>query len=376
MSHLAIVLTLFSGLAANAARLQIEFTAHRSLEMEPCGCTIKNYGGMTREWNFLRQWRSQKAESVVLAGGTLFEHTPDEHSAGDPPPQKRDYFLKGLTALGLNAASPGGRDVELGKVGLLEVSKQASFPFVSANLADADGKLLFPAVFEKANVVFVGVTTAQVPPGPGLKILPPVEAVSAAVAKYRTSREKSFFVVFGTLAPLEREQLWKAVPDVRVILGGQEFEPETQNLEFHSTTQVYANSLTRGRGAYVLDLDFEGDAGTFFDVDGAEYRERQAKRFEKNIAGLKKKLSAQSLSSDAKQGLENQIAQNQEALAKETVFAYKRASGMVAIQGKALPISKELESRSKAGANPAAKVVAEYKAFLRKRAINEVEEEE
>src|SRR5512140_2964060 len=123
-----------------------------------CGCGPNQSGGLLRRGSYVEEVR-RSADVVVADVGGAPAGTNEYQQA------KFEAILRGELAMGLAAHNLGGPEAELGAEYLRSTRQKLHVPFISANLADAGGRLVAdPAVIVTAGgkrIMFVAVVSPR-----------------------------------------------------------------------------------------------------------------------------------------------------------------------------------------------------------------------
>lgn len=164
--------------------ITVVYLANRNGEVDPCGCQVNQIGGMHRLQKFLQTLRDgSKIDFIGDAGDTFFAAAQLNPHRAEEAKLKAQLIARGYRQLGVDALTPGERDFAAGLPFLRELEATSGAEFLSANLTDPEGKLLFPPshVFERhgARVGVVGISDPEAfahvaevkvaPPGPALE---------------------------------------------------------------------------------------------------------------------------------------------------------------------------------------------------------------
>jgi hypothetical protein len=242
------------------ARFSISYVHAHYLELEPCGCSMAPLGGLAREYNLVNQWR-RDGDIIALSGGATFFPLFKDSKLGMPDLKlKSTTMVEGLGRIGISGLGISAEDMKIGLPHLIDLSKKAKFPFLSANLVSKkSGRPLFNshAIFRaNGRSIFVTALTG----GRSDTVLPKELELKDPIAtmqlllKEIPPENRSFVVVLSSLSQAERDLLVKVVPDIHLVLGlgkGEESGP----------VQLTANTISgtprdRGRGA--MRFVFEG----------------------------------------------------------------------------------------------------------------------
>jgi len=182
-----------------------------------------------------------------------------------------EYILKGYQAMGYHAVNAGHREISLGAAKLKEIGEK--YPvFVSANLLDDSGALLFPPyrISEleggyRAGIM--GVVDENVPPedaGEGLSVAPAIDAV----AKYLP--ELTGQCDFVVLLAFAEEELMRQIAsryfEIDVIVGGRVLQPTHAPIEENQSRIVYITDKGKAVGRLDITFNDRGEASYANDI--------------------------------------------------------------------------------------------------------------
>lgn len=141
---LAPVLALFvscrrSGSETEAVRLALLYTGNVNGELERCGCAEKQLGGVARRKTVLDQNRSENS-ILVDSGDIFFGSFTGLVGSRDFYVEKASAMVRSMNRMGYDAATVGDYDFAQGASFLRQRIKEATFPFVCANLIGPDGR--------------------------------------------------------------------------------------------------------------------------------------------------------------------------------------------------------------------------------------------
>lgn len=189
---------------------------------------VKNIGGAARRATVIRTIRSETRTPVFLtdAGDTTHGHTvlaKAYHGAAD---------VAVMNATGYDAMVPGNHDFQWHAVDTVRNIEDSEFPWVCANLVDAEsGKPFLPPYVildaDGTRVAFFGLTNSWISTRPrtyvagpelGLKVLDPLETAAKMVSELRAKAD--VVVLLSHLGLGSDTRIAKEVPGIDVILGG------------------------------------------------------------------------------------------------------------------------------------------------------------
>ncbi|QQR42523.1 5'-nucleotidase [Myxococcus xanthus] len=239
---------------------------------------------------------------VLDAGNALFK---SRDSAQAPDARARaELVLSQMDAQGTAAMAVGARDLGFGVGFLKKQTRQAKLKLLSANLADAQGKLLFPASLVTTvggvKVGVVGVSPAMAKPIPvGLAVpgqaqeqVQGLSAQPAVAAEAKRLREKSkvdLVVVLAAVPHAEALQLADQVEGVDFVV--QSHEGRGQGIAQRQALATVIPSGARGRELAKLVLQLEEGTGRFADASLQERTRQQLRLLEGNLTRAKARLA-------------------------------------------------------------------------------------
>ncbi|MDR9502554.1 MAG: UshA-like (seleno)protein [Desulfurivibrionaceae bacterium] len=180
-------------------------------------------GGLSKKATLLQEL-APSATALKIDAGTLFF---DDAFTGQPERLAQALITAGAIVeaynhMGYDAVALGHHDLAAGKAALKSLAAKAEFPFVSANLADMEGSLLFEPVahVERAGmrITLIGLTGgAQSDPFAGwAKILPWQEVLPPLLARH--SAASDLIILLSSLPPSDNRAIAAKMADVHLII--------------------------------------------------------------------------------------------------------------------------------------------------------------
>lgn len=161
-------------------------------------------------------------------GNLLFRKPPQTETKQKDALLRVDLLIQAYNDMGYDGVNVGEKDLLLGLKFLGDVSRKASFPFLSANLVDKKtGKEIFkPFVIKEIEGLRIGIFGllddgfSQSLQGrePGLAILDPLSTSKAVTGKLRESCD--LIVALSQLGESKDLKLARGNPEINLILGG------------------------------------------------------------------------------------------------------------------------------------------------------------
>jgi 5'-nucleotidase/UDP-sugar diphosphatase len=267
MEKKAILLALFLGIPLLVADPCFSEQAwHKSLTIlfgdslngtiEPCpSCDGGSpLGGLARRGSWAQREREAGKGFLLLDSGDLFFDRyrkairAEEATAQS---EKATLILKCYNLLGYDALGIGDDDLTLGKDFLVDLSKNAGFPFISSNLMDKEtGKPLFKTHVTKETIgLRIGIFSLlspyffsgeSDPRTRGIVFRDPLEEAKRIINTIRLQAD--LIVLLSHLGYAADLELAEAVPGIDLILGGHSERSLSYPIRVRDTTIVRTGS--------------------------------------------------------------------------------------------------------------------------------------
>ncbi|NBX75953.1 MAG: hypothetical protein EBQ92_05320 [Proteobacteria bacterium] len=232
---------LFFTLSAVAAKGQVTvaYTANRQGETEPCGCKIKDLGGLARMEKRLLQLRKEGGLIFLDAGNTFFSAPKLHESRKKLEENRAERIAKMYRLTGLKALSPGERDFARGVPFFWELIRKSGATAISANLESSLGSGSFKPflLWEEQGLRFVvvGLTSFEAINLPaGIKQRDPKESMRE-VWKNIQKEKPDQAIVLSHLGTKEDEELAKEFPGIWIV--------GSKSLDFFEEPKKVVNSF-------------------------------------------------------------------------------------------------------------------------------------
>ncbi len=223
---------------------------------------------MARRATAIKEQR-EKATNILLldAGNALFGQPLADKTRGR-------VIVEAMNKLGYQALALGDRDLNRGLDIVAERSKEASFPFLSANVTTRDGnkpiaKPYTVVTVDGRKIAIVGLTALTTAvSGSQQATLVEQDYLTAARATIEAARkEATAIIVLSNLGQAQENKLAAEVPGIAVIVGGgmgpRLPEPDTND----QTGTVILRTVGNGEELGVCELTIDA-AGRAKDVHG------------------------------------------------------------------------------------------------------------
>ena len=239
----------------------------------PCDC-IRPLGGLARRATVIARTRAEADATLIVDAGDLFD-------GGSPKSAQR--LAAAVAAGGLDAFTPGERDLALGVPTLKRLAAAGGLPIISSNLTDRSGARLFAGerVFQVGHVP-VGVFGVSAPPTPADAARwqaaghpaprRPDAAARAAIAALRQRGAKVVVGLFHVGTAAESRRLVAGLPGLDwAVLGHSALNLESPE---KAGDARLLEALAEGKNLGRLDLHVVGGSLAF--ADAAERPELEA----------------------------------------------------------------------------------------------------
>jgi len=251
--------------ALPADRIQLLHTddIHGHLEAETVrsGATSFQQAGMAALAGQVSAYRARAPErTLLLDSGDAWQGTFISNA------NKGEAVTKAMSLMRYDGMAVGNHDFDWGQDVLAQRAKEATFPFLGANVVDASGKIpayLAPYVVRDVGVAKVGILGLTFPGAAGiikatsiagLRFLPAAETVKRYLPELRGSAD--VIVVAAHMGAADSAQLAQDVPDaIDVIVAGHDHQPLRTARAVGKTTIVDAGAYAENLGHLELTLD-------------------------------------------------------------------------------------------------------------------------
>ena len=209
--------------------------------------------------------RETRKDSLLLDSGDLFfdryrKAIPAENVTAQS--EKAHLILKCYNLLGYDALGLGDDDLSLGKDFLVDLSRSASFPFISSNLVDQEsGQALFQTyVIKDTGGLRIGIfsllspnffSAESDPRIRGISLRPPLEEAKHIIGKLRP--EADLVVLLSHLGYTADIELAETLPGIDVIVGGHSGRSLSYPMQIRDTIIVQVGS----KGLHVGELQLK-----------------------------------------------------------------------------------------------------------------------
>ena len=209
--------------------------------------------------------RETRKDSLLLDSGDLFfdryrKAIPAENVTAQS--EKAHLILKCYNLLGYDALGLGDDDLSLGKDFLVDLSRNARFPFISSNLVDQEsGQALFQTyVIKETGGLRIGIfsllspnffSAESDPRIRGISLRPPLEEAKHIIGKLRP--EADLVVLLSHLGYTADIELAETLPGIDVIVGGHSGRSLSYPMQIRDTIIVQLGS----KGLHVGELQLK-----------------------------------------------------------------------------------------------------------------------
>ena len=217
-------------------------------------------GGLAALAGWVAQLRSRAPDrTLLLDGGDAWQGTFTSNS------NRGEAVTRAMSLMRYDAMALGNHDFDWGQDILAQRAREASFPFLAANLRDAGGAIPVyakPWVVKDLGLAKVGVIGLTNPRSPtivkaasiaGLTFLPSIETVKRYLPDVRALSD--IVVVLTHIGIDEDTLLAQEVPDIDIIVGGHTHLPLRTARAVGKTKIYQAGAYTENLGRIEITVD-------------------------------------------------------------------------------------------------------------------------
>jgi 5'-nucleotidase/UDP-sugar diphosphatase len=219
------------------------------------------FGGLARVATLLARTKRAGGPVIMTLGGDFLSPSAISWARVDGEPMAAKQMVAVLNALGLDWATLGNHEFDVGEATFRTRMAEAKFKVISSNVTGASGQPL-PGVLPTAIVpvktaartIRLGVIglTLDLNRQPWVKYAPPIDAAKAAIAGFAGRTDA--IVALTHLQMASDADLVEAIPEIDLVLGGHEHENWLARRGDRFTPIVKADA--NARSAAVVTLTF------------------------------------------------------------------------------------------------------------------------
>lgn len=161
------------------------------------------------------------------------------------------------TAIGYDAVAVGSQDLA-GGLALLQESKKKGFPWLSANITDANGQLLFNNFIKKEikgqKIFITAVTNTSEPSIPGVHIQSWEEVLAPLLKQIVIDDPNSFIILLSTLNNSENKLIIQKFPEISLLIAADVRQGNVSPALHEST--LLTQTAKQGKYQGLLEISF------------------------------------------------------------------------------------------------------------------------
>jgi len=237
-------------------------------EVDPCGWKKKPLGGLARKATILEQLNNEGINPLILdAGDLLFKkNVIDPGVTLDVARINAEIIIDSFNEMGCDAFSLGSKDFAGGLDFVLSQYKKSNFPFLSCNIANKSGELIFePYTILESNNIKVGVIgLTSVFDNNEIEILDPIVSLRNILNEINSKSDIVILLFNATQQDLTR--LYNNDFELDMILSSR---GRTRSSDGGSRIPTYIAG-DRGKILYKFDLNIIDNDLPFIDLAWCE----------------------------------------------------------------------------------------------------------
>ncbi len=207
------------------------FTGEDGGRLEPCGCASGQLGGLSRRHTFIRNQSMNASSMLVLSNGDLLNGNKRQDEI------KFQTLLDAMNQMKYNVLNVGEKELTWDLNFLKAMQSASSFTWLSSNVLDVEGKVLFGKVytqkvrFQNRNIQtkVLGILSpqfqSQIPSD--YKILNPVEVIRELISEEEQASTIWILLYHGDRD--EARDLARSFPQIKLIITGHGSEEISQS---------------------------------------------------------------------------------------------------------------------------------------------------
>lgn len=230
-----------------AGSLTVAYTANRQGEIKPCGCKIREIGGLSRMEKRISQLRKKGGVLFVDAGNAFFQAPKLAESRLSAAKKQAQQIAQSYKRMGLKAISPGERDFAAGAGFFWELVKESGAHPVSANLESLNGVGGFESFLiweeEGFKIALTGLTAFEsIHDSQEIRASDPRGAMRSVWKSIQAAKPQQV-IVLSHLGTKTDEELAKEFPGVWIV--------GSKSMEYYETPKKVEKS-------YLFEVGIEG----------------------------------------------------------------------------------------------------------------------
>jgi hypothetical protein len=249
----------FAGTAP--AQLTILSSGELNGKIQPAECPSCS-GGLARRHTLIQSVRLEQCPVILLEDGDITQGTSAEDEL------RFQTTILAMNEMGYDALNVGELDVALGPRLLANMAERATFPIISANLADAKGERFLPAYTalerevggKKLRIAVIGVLSNRVrdylakQPGMEIKVLDAEQALGTALARLKNKADLRIVLAH---ASADEAIAWvEKYPEIDVVLNSHDANRPAENKQ-SSDKCIVLNTAKDGQYLARLDISLD-----------------------------------------------------------------------------------------------------------------------
>lgn len=280
MKKIALILLCIGGILScgdNASThnntVRIVVSGNNRAALEPCGCRIPA-GGLARKAGFIRSMEKGSDTVVKLESGNwLFPAYNQPENAPESWKKHADFQARAYQEMKYDVINVGYTDLSYGYDYLLRQKNDLDLPFISANLMNEKGELVFRPfyILKKSNlrIAVIGVIQLLDNQAARFPAVKPEDAIRKQLPKIR--KEADLILVLADMSVDQTEALGETIPEIDFIINSR-FKGRTQLPRQTGGKAAYTYLGPEGQYLGVLDVVFRSPNDPIKDLSAAFHR--------------------------------------------------------------------------------------------------------
>jgi 2',3'-cyclic-nucleotide 2'-phosphodiesterase (5'-nucleotidase family) len=237
------------------------YTQENSGYLEPCGCSSNQLGGFPRRESFIKDLR-KKGNVIIVDNGDI------TGGFGKLTRIKYKTSIEAMNLIGYDILNLGEGDLFLGTDYIMNLEKNAKFPFISANIRLNNSKPFKGYIIKKSDslrIAFVGVISKKFEEqikgiNKNIRIEAPISSIKSIIKDLKNKAD--IFILLAHMDIEEASNIAKRIQLFDVIIASHREYPLMKPINI-GRTMIVNNG---GKGEYIGMLKISKDKKIYSDI--------------------------------------------------------------------------------------------------------------
>ncbi|MDD5759504.1 MAG: UshA-like (seleno)protein [Desulfobulbaceae bacterium] len=232
-------------------------------ETEPCGCQSNQLGGLSKKGFQFHKIAADNAKPHLTldAGNLLFKESTLNPSQSEQEKMTAKALVRAYALSGYQAVAVGDLDLSAGIDFLRDLTREASFSWLSANLVTSTSR---KPIFQPSITLQVGSITASVigltgtsslPPQSDATILPWEEVLPALLDQLSSTTD--MFILLSNLPGTENQRIAETYHSIHLIIQSNDATGGASRPPIEINNTLLVSTMPKGQQIGVMDINWQ-----------------------------------------------------------------------------------------------------------------------